>query len=303
MGKGDPPARLTWWTDRVRDFQARFARCRLTSAAFPTLIVYISDSEPYREGAGGKGQFNTTHWSVVLLAGEVQNPKAGAALESLCQSYWYPLYAYVRRKGYSSHDAQDLTQDFFARLLEKNYVRLATSERGKFRSFLLKSLHHFLVNDWVRKQAQKRGGGQMFISFQEQNAEGRYQQEPASEISAESLYDRRWALALLDKALNGVGTEYRGSGRGAVFDRLKGSILTDGTAEMYTAIGGDLGLSAGAVKVALHRLRSRFRALVRAEVAQTVSNPNEVDEELRCLMAALNAPASGNSEPGPGVGL
>jgi len=298
---------MSWWIGCERDFRTRFSQNPsqkpIDFHCFSALIVCISNSEAYREGAAGKGQFNTTHWSVVLLAGEVQNSKAGAALESLCQSYWYPLYAYVRRKGYSSHDAQDLTQDFFARLLEKNYVRLATSERGKFRSFLLKSLHHFLVNDWVRKQAQKRGGGQMFISFQEQNAEGRYQQEPASEISAESLYDRRWALALLDKALNGVGTEYRGSGRGAVFDRLKGSILTDGTAEMYTAIGGDLGLSAGAVKVALHRLRSRFRALVRAEVAQTVSNPNEVDEELRCLMAALNAPASGNSEPGPGVGL
>lgn len=267
---------------------------------FFALIICIRDSAAYREGAEGGAQFNTTHWSVVLVAGELQNPKADAALESLCRSYWYPLYAYVRRKGYASHDAQDLTQDFFARLLEKNYFRLAKAERGKFRSFLLKSLHHFLVNDWVRKQAQKRGSGQILISIHENDAEERYQQEPAGGLTAESLYDRRWALAVVDTALKELGREYTSSGRGAVFEGLKGYILAEASAELYDRVGDQLALSPGAVKVALHRLRSRFRALVRAEVAQTVASPGEVDEELRCLITALNDTASGNSGQGTG---
>jgi RNA polymerase sigma-70 factor (ECF subfamily) len=228
----------------------------------------------------------------VLLAGEALDSRADAALETLCRSYWYPLYAYIRRKGYSSHDAQDLTQDFFARLLEKNYVSLAKAERGRFRSFLLKSLHHFLVNDWVRRQAQKRGSGQKLISIQEQDAEERYQQEPASGVSAENLYDRRWALSVVDTALTGLGTEYANSGRGAVFEPLKDYILAEASAELYAAIGDKLGMTHGAVKVALHRLRSRFRELVRAEVAQTVPTPAEIDEELRCLIAALNGGSS-----------
>jgi RNA polymerase sigma factor (sigma-70 family) len=262
---------------------------------FCCLIGSISTSEAYRDEAQGRAQFNTTHWSVVLLAGEVQNPEADAALESLCRCYWYPLYAYIRRKGYSQHDAQDLTQDFFARLLERNYVRLAKAERGRFRSFLLKSLSHFLVNDWVRRQAQKRGNGQRLVSIQEQDAEERYQQEPASGVSAETLYDRRWALAVVGTALTGLGSEYRSTGRGAVFESLKDYILAEASTELYTRIGDKLGMTHGAVKVALHRLRGRFRELVRAEVAQTVPTPDEVDEELHCLIAALNAGSSGGS--------
>src|SRR5688500_10658487 len=151
--------------------------------------------------AFGGEQFNTTHWSVVLLAGKSEDSKAQAALEQLCRSYWYPLYAYVRRKGHSPHDAQDLTQDFFARLLEKNYIQLAAPERGRFRSFLLKSLNNFLVNEWVRNNAQKRGGGRTLVSLDEEDAERIYQQEPVNGLAAESLYDKRWAMTLLERAM------------------------------------------------------------------------------------------------------
>jgi RNA polymerase sigma-70 factor (ECF subfamily) len=234
------------------------------------------------------GQFNTTHWSVVLLAGQTQVPQAEAALESLCRSYWYPLYAYIRRQGHSPQDAQDLTQEFFARLLEKKYLKLAARERGRFRSFLLKSLNHFLVNDWVRGQAQKRGGGQTLLSLDEEAAERKYQQEPASALPPESLYDRRWAVTLLERAVERLGEDYLAAGKGDLFARLKGWLTSEGSVQSYRELAGPLGLSVGAVKVAVHRLRQRFRDTVRAEIAQTVATPEEVDEELRCLMACLS---------------
>jgi RNA polymerase sigma factor (sigma-70 family) len=235
----------------------------------------------------GGGQFNTTHWSVVQLAGQPEAAQAGAALEQLCRSYWYPLYAYIRRKGYSPHDAQDLTQEFFARLLDKNYIRLAKRERGRFRSFLLKSLNHFLVNEWVRNNAQKRGGGHELLSLDEESAERIYQQEPTDGLGPENLYDKRWAVTLLERAMDRLGKDYAHAGKQELFNQLKGLLLTECTGESYRALTGPLGLTEGAVKVAVHRLRSRFRGAVRAEVAETVATPGEVDEELRCLMAAL----------------
>ena len=238
--------------------------------------------------SSGGEQFNTTHWSVVLLAGQSQTSKAEAALEQLCRSYWYPLYAYVRRKGHSSHDAQDLTQEFFARLLEKNYIQLAAQERGRFRSFLLKSLNHFLVNEWIRDHAQKRGGGQPLVSLDEVDAERIYQQEPATGLAPESLYDKRWAMTLLDRAMERLGVDYAAAGKRELFDQLKSLLLAECSGESYRQLAGPLGLSEGAVKVAVHRLRHRFREVVRAEIAQTVATPAEVDEELRCLMSALN---------------
>ena len=225
------------------------------------LIFFITDSHTHihsHPSGGGDAQFNTTHWSVVLLAGRSQNSQAESALESLCRSYWYPLYVYVRRKGYSSDDAQDLTQDFFTRLLEKNYFKLAAPGRGRFRSFLLKSLNHFLVNDWVRQKAQKRGGGQSVISMDEEDAERLYQRETASPASAENLYDKRWALALLDGAVKRLRTEYSRAGKGDLFDCLRELILTEASGERFHAIGAALGMNEGAVKVALHRLRARF---------------------------------------------
>ena len=236
----------------------------------------------------GAEQFNTTHWSVVLLAGQSQAPQADAALEKLCRTYWNPLYAYVRRQGHSPHDAQDLTQEFFARLLEKRYLKLATQERGRFRSFLLKSLKHFLINDWVRGQAQKRGGGQKVFSLDDEAAERSYLQQPSDQLAPESLYDRRWALTLLEQAMERLGTDYAAAGKRSLFERLKPLLTTEGSSESYRELSAPLGISESAVKVAVHRLRQRFRELVRAEVGQTVATPAEVDEELRFLMAAMN---------------
>ncbi len=235
------------------------------------------------------GQFNTTHWSLVLMAGQTHAPEAEAALDELCRTYWSPLYAYVRRTGHEAHDAQDLTQEFFARLLEKKYLKLADRERGRFRSFLLKSLQHFLINEWDRSQAQKRGGGQKAFSLDEEATERAYLQQPADQLAPESFYDQRWAMTLLEKAMERLGADYVASGKGELFHQLKPLLLTEGSGESYRQLAGPLGLSEGAVKVALHRLRQRFRNAVRAEIAQTVATPEEVDEELRCLMTALNA--------------
>ena len=235
------------------------------------------------------GCFQTTHWSVVLAAGQSATPHAEAALESLCRSYWYPLYAYVRRQGHRPEDAQDLTQEFFARLLAKEYLKLADQGRGRFRSFLLKSLQHFLVNEWVRGQAQKRGGGQQILPLDEETAERIYQQESSAPLAAESLYDKRWAVTLLDRAMDRLGADYATAGKRELFDHLKRLLLTEGSGVIYREAAHQSGLSEGAVKVAVHRLRQRFRDAVRAEIAQTVATPEEVDEELRCLMAAMSA--------------
>ena len=238
--------------------------------------------------SSGGEQFPATQWSVVLLAGQSHVPRAETALNDLCRTYWYPLYAYVRRHGHSPPDAQDLTQEFFARLLEKKYLKLATQERGRFRSFLLKSLKHFLVNEWVRGKAQKRGGGQKVIPLDEAAAEITYQQEPAGALAPESLYDKLWAMTLLERGMERLGEIYAAAGKRKLFDRLKNLLLAEGSGECYRELAGPLGLSEGAVKVAVHRLRHRFSDVVREEIAQTVATPAEVDEELRCLMAAMS---------------
>lgn len=222
-----------------------------------------------------------------MLAGQDGTAKAEAALETLCRTYWYPLYAYVRRQGQTAHDAQDLTQEFFARMLESKYLQLADRERGRFRSFLLKSLQHFLINEWVRGQAQKRGGGARMIALDEEIAERLYQQEPTAYVTAEVLYDKRWATTLLGRAMDRLGADYGASGKGELFAVLKPQILVEGSGEVYRELAVQTGMSEGATKVAMHRLRQRFREAVRAEVAQTVATPAEVDEELRFLMAAV----------------
>lgn len=239
-------------------------------------------------GTDQAGCFQTTHWSVVLAAGQLATPQAEVALTSLCRIYWYPLYAYVRRQGHRREDAQDLTQEFFARLLEKQYLNIADPGRGRFRSFLLKSLQHFLINDWVRGQAQKRGGGQRILPLDEEAAERIYQQEMSSSLAAENLYDKRWAVTLLDQAMDRLGADYATAGKRELFDHLKRLLLTEGSGDIYRETSRQSGLSEGAVKVAVHRLRQRFRDAVRAEIAQTVATPAEVDEELRCLMAAMS---------------
>ncbi|MEQ1858673.1 MAG: RNA polymerase sigma factor [Chthoniobacteraceae bacterium] len=234
---------------------------------------------------GSARDFHTTHWSLVLAArGDASS--ARSPLAALCRSYWYPLYAFVRRQGISPHDAQDLTQEFFARLLEKDWLNAVERERGRFRSWLLAAMKHFLINEWDKSRAKKRGGGIAFVSIDDMTAESRYEHEPADLATADLLYDRRWALTLLDRVLARLREEFVGAGKAAHFDALKGTLTGDRTP--YADIATALGTSEGAVKVAVHRLRERYRDLIRTEIAETVATPSEVEEELRHLLAVLS---------------
>ena len=216
------------------------------------------------------------------------SPQAQQALETLCGNYWYPLYAYVRRQGHSAHDAQDLTQAFFARLLEKNYLGDVQREKGRFRSFLLASLKHFLANEWDREQALKRGGGKRLIALDEDSAESRYKLEPKDEVSADKIYERRWALTLLDQVLAKLRGEFEKDGKLDQFETLKQYLSAGRTSVSYAQAGDKLGMNEGAIKVAVHRLRKRYRELLRAEIAQTVATASEVEAEIRYLFAALS---------------
>lgn len=246
-------------------------------------------SAPSGSAPGTAARFVETHWSLVLTAGRGGDSTRGAdALAALCQTYWYPLYAYVRRQGRAPHDAQDLTQEFFVRLLAKNWLADVNRERGRFRSFLLASLKHFLANEWDKSQALKRGGGHNFISLDAESAESRYALEPPDHLTADKLYDRRWALTLLDATLVRLRDEFACDGKARLFDELKFTLTGERGAAPYADIAAKLGTSEGAVKVAAHRLRQRYRELLRAEIAATVGTAAEVDEELRHLFAALS---------------
>jgi RNA polymerase sigma-70 factor (ECF subfamily) len=234
--------------------------------------------------------FATTHWSLVLAAGKGASPDADAALAALCQRYWYPLYAFVRRSGHQPADAQDLTQEFFARLLEKHYLLAADPERGRFRSFLLSSCKHFLSKQRDRAKAQKRGGGRKLLPLDFEAGEGRYSLEPTHEVTAEKVYERRWALTLLDQVFARLRDEFDRAGKRDEFDRLKVYLTGEAAALSYRDVAAGLGTTEGAVKVAVHRLRRRYRELVREEIAHTVAGPDEVAEELRRLFAALRPP-------------
>ena len=231
--------------------------------------------------------FVTTHWSVVLTAGRNDTTRAHDALARLCQTYWHPLYAYVRRVGNSPHDAQDLTQEFFARLLEKNYLAAADESRGRFRSFLLAALKHFLANEWDKARAQKRGGGQIPISIDVGAAETSCHFEPADTTTADKIYERRWALTLLDHVLRRLREEYVRDGKQKLFEQLKPTLTEASRSVAYAEIARRLDTTEGAVKVAVHRLRQRYREILRAEIAETVAGPDEVEDELRNLFAAL----------------
>ena len=237
---------------------------------------------------GQSALFATTHWSVVLAAGETVSPAADAALAELCLTYWYPLYAFVRRKGHNPHDAQDLTQAFFARLLEKNYVAQADRERGRFRTYLLAAFTHFLADEWDKARRMKRGGDREIISFDAVSAEERYRLEPIDQLDASKLYERRWVTTLFDKVLARLEQEFRDSGKGELFDCLKSSLLADDSGSSYAQLGGRLGLKEDAIKQAVHRMRRRYRELFREEIAQTVAGPGEVEDELKRLFAVLS---------------
>ena len=235
----------------------------------------------------GAASFGRTHWSVVAAAGGEDSSCAQAALEKLCRNYWLPIYAFVRRQGHSPHDAQDLTQEFFARLLGKSFLSGVDRSKGKFRSFLLGALKHFLANEWDRAGAQKRGGANTFIPMDAASAETSCWIEPADHSSADKIFERRWALALLDQVLRRLRDEYVRHGKEELFEQLKPVLTETSRAVRYADIAVRLDSSEGAVKVAVHRLRQRYRELLRAEIAETVTSEAEIDDEIRSLFAAL----------------
>lgn len=240
------------------------------------------------KAAAGSPVFATTHWSVVVAAGGTDTPRAREALTKLCQAYWYPIYAFIRRRGRSAHDAQDLTQEFFARLLEKNWMAAAEPGRGRFRSFLLGALNHFLANEWRKEQAQKRGGYAQIVQLDA--AEIRYGAEPADNLTPERQFERKWAVTLLDLVLQRLAAEFKRENKGEMFEALKPSLVGDRDTQPYAEIAGRLGISEGAVKVAVHRLRKRYRQLFREAVAETIASLDEIESEVRHLISVLAAP-------------
>lgn len=235
----------------------------------------------------GDAQFTTTHWSVVLAAKQGDSTEAAAALEKLCRTYWYPLYAFVRRQGRSPHDAQDLIQEFFARLLQVKFLEKLSPQKGKFRSFLLAALKNFLCDEWDKARAEKRGGMQTFVSFDDQNAEEWYLLEPDPRAPAEELFEQRWALTLLAQALARLREEFAAGGKIGEFDQMKTFLSTPTIDGAYDAVALALGLTVDTVGVKVHRLRHRYGELIRAEIAQTVASPAEIEEELRHLFNAV----------------
>jgi len=235
-----------------------------------------------------RARFATTRWTMVLAAGRRSSPEAARALEDLCRAYWYPLYAYVRRRGQSKAEAEDLTQAFFARLLEKDFLRSAAREKGRFRTFMLVAFQRFCANEWDRARAQKRGSGQVILSLNLDTAERRYHAEPADELSADRIFERRWALTLIEQTIARLRREYEVAGKGGDFDQLKTFLTADSGAIPYAELSVKLGQNEGSLRVAVHRLRKRFRELFRQEIAQTVSSPDEIDGELRYLLSVLS---------------
>jgi RNA polymerase sigma factor (sigma-70 family) len=233
--------------------------------------------------------FATTHWSVVLAAGQNHSEAAAAALEQLCRTYWYPLYAFLRRKGYSEHDAQDLTQGCILQLLERRSIAKAEPQKGKFRSFLLASLNYFLADNRDRAHAQKRGGGCEVLSLDLDEAEGRYLTDArANDSTPEKLYERRWALALLDSVLARLGDEFASAGKADLFRQLQSFLVEGSRGKSYREIALETAMSEEAVKKAVQRMRQRYYQLFRHEIAQTVARPGEVEEELRHLCEVLS---------------
>ena len=235
----------------------------------------------------GHREFATTHWSLVVAANpdKASQTHARKALEELCKAYWYPLYSFVRNRGYSSTDAQDLTQAFFTRIIETDGFASADPERGRFRSYLLGAMKHFLANEWHRSQAQKRGGRVTFLELDSLNPEARYALEPHQSTDLDTGFDREWAQESIDRALEKLRAEFEAGGKGKLFEALKGSLA--GAEPDRTETAARLQMTKNAVKVAVHRLRQRYGVLLRAEIANTVSDPADIDDEMRYLVAAL----------------
>jgi len=259
----------------------RYARAVSTSSQAGAPETTSTGIEPPHRSA-----FVTTHWSVVLTAGRSDTTRAHDALAKLCQTYWHPLYAYVRRRGYLPEDAQDLTQEFFARLLERNAIASVSPEKGRFRSFLLASMNHFLSDEWDKAQAQKRGAGKV-VSLDTEYAETWLRQQPSENLTPERAFELRWAITLLEQVYRRLEQEHRQQGKAELFDVLRTALAGPGNSAPYAELAVRLGMNEGAVKVAVHRLRQRYRALLRETIAGTVGSEAEVDEELCYLMQVV----------------
>jgi len=237
-------------------------------------------------GSSAPRVFPNTRWSVVLAATQRPSPESAAALESICRDYWYPLYAYVRRSGQSPHDAQDLTQEFFCRLLEKRWLDAANPDKGRLRTFLIVALKHFMSKEWRRASAQRRGGGQSQVPFDTKFAESRYAADTPS-LAADDTFDQQWALTLLDLTVNRLREEFVVAGKADDFEALKNCLMAERGAIDYAGMAARLGISEGAARVAVHRLRKRFREVYREEISQTLAEGTDLDGEMRHLAAAL----------------
>jgi DNA-directed RNA polymerase specialized sigma24 family protein len=241
-----------------------------------------------RDGSpGGEPAFTTTHWSVVLAAGQGDSPNAQVALEQLCRTYWYPLYAHVRRRGYNRYDAQDLTQEFFARLLAKRWMQAADRGRGRFRTFLLAALNHFLANEWDRGHCAKRGGDRPHLPFDTVAAENLYGLEAGHHLSADEVYEWSWALRFLDQVRTRLRSEYAAQGRADRFDLMERFLPGEPGSLSYAQAAAQLGIPEGTLKSDVHRLKKRYGQLLREEIAHIVAGPEEIDDELRHLIAVV----------------
>ncbi len=249
--------------------------------------VVTPGTSPQHGGLNASPVFATTRWTVVLAAQDKASPQSEEALESLCRTYWYPLYAYVRRLGHQKADAQDLTQEFFARFLAKEWLASADREKGHFRTFVVVALKRFMANEWDRIHREKRGGHAPHFPLDSELAEARYKADPARELTADRIYERRWALTLLENTMNRLRQEFGQVDKAREFERLKVFLTADKSAITYSDIARDLSISEGAARVAVHRLRRLFRQIFREEVAHTVARAEDVDEELRHLLRAL----------------
>lgn len=247
----------------------------------------MSENASESKAAAANRHFATTQWSVVLAAGDGARQDSREALAELCRAYWYPLYAYVRRRVDDVHEAQDLTQAFFGHLLEKQAIAKADRARGRFRAFLVTALKNFLANEWEKARAEKRGGGRAAIPLDFEAGESRYRIEPADKLTPEMLYERRWILTLLDHVLEGLRSELAEAGKGEQFELLKDALTGEATAEQYERAAEALGISAAAAKQAAYRLRKRYRQRFREEVARTLADGEDVDEEIGRLLSAL----------------
>jgi RNA polymerase sigma-70 factor (ECF subfamily) len=248
----------------------------------------MSPSQWKYDATPGLEQFSTTRWNVVLLAGDDGSPRSDEALEQLCRSYWYPLYAYLRRMSYGPQDALNLTERFFARLLRESFGAAAERGKGKFRSFLLLSLNHFLAHERERANDANPSGGQALISIDAREAESRYLQELLPDLSPERIFERQWALAVLERALARLREQHASAGNARHFAALKGFLTSDAGDKAFGRVAEELNVAPASIAVTVHRMRQRYRELVRAEIADTVAGTGDIDAETRWLVAALS---------------